>query len=360
MNQPGQPPVEPTAAIGAAAALAAPSANHARAADFGNPSNAMGIVTYALAIHQKNTWAGRHHGLPPALAMLEECHRLGAGGIQVELVAADAVGVDELHRRADHYGMYVEAIIAPPRSEEDLDRFDRDVQLAQAAGASVARTVILPGRRYEQFASLDEYRRAEQLGLESLRRAVPVLARRKFRLAVENHKDQRIAEKLATLRHVGSEYVGICVDVGNNFPIMEDPLEAVRAFAPFASTVHIKDQAVLPYEEGYLLADVRLGDGFLDLQEMVAVLRQANPRIRFNFETITRDAIRVPVLTSGYWATLADTPARELARTWQVVRSRHAPAPFPIVSQLPVPAQLALEQENIQVSIAYARNRLGL
>src|SRR6266478_8983665 len=50
----------------------------------------MGIVTYALGIHQKNEWGGRHQGLTPALALLEESHRLGASGIQVDLIAQDA------------------------------------------------------------------------------------------------------------------------------------------------------------------------------------------------------------------------------------------------------------------------------
>jgi 3-oxoisoapionate decarboxylase len=320
----------------------------------------MGIVSYALGIHQRNGWAGRHAGLTPALALLEESQRLGGGGIQVELSAADAPRVVELRRRAEQHGMYVEASIAPPRDEADVERFEKDVRLAKDAGATVARTVILPGRRYEQFKSLDEFRRYERLGLESLQRAAPVLARQRFRLAVENHKDQRVLEKLETLRRVGSEFIGVCVDVGNSFPLMEDPLEAVRTFAPVAFTVHLKDQAVRACEEGYLFADVALGEGFLDLPAMVKILRDARPGIRFNFETITRDALQVPILTDGYWSTLRDTPAVELVRTLRVVRTQSHPKPFPAVSELPVDRQLAVEQRTLEVSVAYAHGRLAL
>ncbi|MCX7826034.1 MAG: sugar phosphate isomerase/epimerase, partial [Verrucomicrobiae bacterium] len=188
----------------------------------------------------------------------------------------------------------------------------------------------------------------------------PVLARHKFRLAVENHKDQRVAEKLDTLQRVGSEWIGLCVDVANNFALMEDPLETVRAFAPFAFTVHIKDQAIQPDADGFLLADAALGEGFLDLPPIVKALRDAKPDIRFNLETITRDPIRVPVLTNAYWATLADTPARELARTMSVVKIKSRPTPLPLVSKWPVERQLALEQRTIERSLAYAREQLGL
>jgi 3-oxoisoapionate decarboxylase len=320
----------------------------------------MGIVTYALSLHQKHGWAGRHQGLAPALALLEEAHDLGAAGIQAEVGAADAPRVGELRRRAEQYSMYVEVSIAPPRDDADVERFENDIRLAKEAGATLARTVILPGRRYEQFQSLDDFRRHEELGLASLQRAEPVLARHRFRLAVENHKDQRIAEKLATLRRVGSEFIGVCVDVGNNFTLMEDPLDVVRAFAPMAFTVHLKDQAVRPADDGYLFADVALGEGFLDLRTMVRVFREANPGIRFNLETITRDALRVPCLTDGYWSTLRETPATEVARTWRVVQTRAHPAPFAMVSELPVDHQMALEKRNLETSIAYARQQLAL
>jgi 3-oxoisoapionate decarboxylase len=337
-----------------------PGVSARAAAEIAGRRTAMGIVTYAFALHQRNGWAGRHPGLAPSLALLEESHELGAGGIQTELGPADAPHVTELHRRAERYGMFVEASLTPPRDESDVARFQKDVELAKEAGATLARTVILPGRRYEQFKSLEEFRRFEKLGLESLQRAAPVLARHRFHLAVENHKDQRIDEKLATLRQVGSEYIGICVDVGNNFPLMEDPLEAVRAYAPLAFTVHLKDQAVRAYDEGFLFADVALGDGFLDLPAMVRTLRAARPGIRFNFETITRDALRVPALTDAYWATLPDARASDLARTLRVVRTQGHREPFPVVSEMPVDRQLALERRNLEVSITYSAKRLGL
>src|SRR5262245_28616983 len=279
---------------GLGAALLSASANLIGAeAEPNQRRSRMGIVIYALGIHQKYKWAGRHTGLSPAVALLEEANLFGAAGIQVELSQADAPHISELRRRAEGHGMYIEVSIQTPRDADDVARFENDIRLAKQAGATLARTVIFPGRRYEQFKSLAEYRQYEQRGLESLQRAAPVLARHQFRLAVENHKDQRIPEKFATLQRVGSEFIGVCVDFGNNFALMEDPMETVRAFAPLAFTVHIKDQAVQPDTEGFLFGDMALGGGFLDLPAMVKVLRDASLDINFNLETITRDALKV-------------------------------------------------------------------
>jgi sugar phosphate isomerase/epimerase len=324
------------------------------------PRTTMGIVTYAFGIHQKNRWGGRHAGLTPALALLEESHRLGAAGIQVDLQAADVPQAGELRSRAEKYEMFVEAGFTAPRSAEDVGRFEKDIQTAKTAGATLGRTVILPGRRYEEFKSLEEFRRAEQHGLQSLQWAEPVLARHQFHLAVENHKDQRIPEKLETIKRLSSEYIGICVDVGNNFTLMEDPLDITRGFAPYAMTVHFKDQAVRENPDGFWFADVALGQGFIDLPAVVKVLRDAKPGIHLNLEAITRDPLNVPVLKNDFWVTMPDTPARDLARTLRLVKTKGSPKPFVSISQLPVDQQLAFELQNVQQSIAYARSTLGL
>jgi len=324
------------------------------------PRASLGIVTYALGIHQRQAWAGRQVGLSPALAFFEECRRLGAGGIQCDLRAADEPHAAELRRRLETEGMFFEAILNPPRTPQDVARFEHDVELARQTGASLARTVIMPGRRYEEFKTLEAFRQAEAAGIRSLELAEPVLARHRFRLAVENHKDHRILERLRLFDRLGSEWIGACVDVGNNIALLEAPDETVRALAPWAFTVHLKDHAVRPSDTGFQLADAALGEGYLDLRALVETLRQARPGIRFNLEVITRDALEVPVLTPAYWATFPEVPARDLARTLGMVKAHAAATPFPAVSREPPEAQLDAERRNVEVSLAYARDQLGL
>ena len=65
------------------------------------------------------------------------------------------------------------------------------------------------------------------------------------------------------------------------------------------------------------------------------------------------------VLTEKYWATFPDLPARDLARTLGMVRT-HGAETLPEVGLLPPEEQLALEQANIEASIVYARDELGV
>jgi len=255
--------------------------------------------------------------------------------------------------------MYIEGIASPPRDPADVARFDAAMRAAATAGVKTVRTVILPGRRYEFFESAEQFRQADLQARRSLELAVPVVERHRVRLAIENHKDHRIAERVDLFKRVGSPWVGACVDLGNSLALLEDPIAVVEAYAPWAMSVHLKDQAVREYDEGFLLADVPLGQGFLDLRRMVAILRKAKPGIHFTLELITRDPLKVPCLTEKYWTTFAATPARELARTLRLVR-QHQAKTLPEVSRRSLEEQATLEDRNLAESLRFAREHLGL
>jgi 3-oxoisoapionate decarboxylase len=140
---------------------------------------------------------------------------------------------------------------------------------------------------------------------------------------------------------------------------LEDPLAVVEALAPLAFSVHLKDQAVQEYGDGFLLADVALGDGFLDLKRMVDVLRDAKPDIRFTLETITRDPLRVPCLAESYWATFPTVPGADLAYALRTVRTQAA-VELANVSNLELDKQAEMELDTVHRSLQYARNTLGL
>ncbi len=159
----------------------------------------MGIVSYALGIHQKNDWGGRYRGVAPALAFLEECHQLESGGIQFPFGPKDASSISMIRARAERYGMRVEGILDMPANDTQLSAFEQRLAWSKEAGATLARTAVMPGRRYEQFKTLQEFHAAEAKALQALQMVEPILARHRFRLAVENHKDQLVAEKLQML-----------------------------------------------------------------------------------------------------------------------------------------------------------------
>ena len=321
----------------------------------------LGVVIYCFGIRQRaerSRDGGRD--LFDPLEFLEHCHRVGAGGIQVPLGTKDETYISGLCQKAEAYEMFIEGIAPLPRDPADVERFETQVRTAKRAGVKVIRVVMIPGRRYERFDSAEEFRRFAELGLKSLELAEPVAARHHIRLALENHKDQRIAERLDVLKRLSSEYIGTCVDVGNSFSLLEDPIEVVETYAPWAFSVHLKDQAVREYEDGFLFADAPLGEGFLDLPRMVRTLRKKRPEVRFSLEVITRDPLKVPCLTEKYWATFAEVPGRDLARTLRTVRANVSKAPLPRISHLSPDEQIEREEENVKRSLIYARDHLGL
>jgi hypothetical protein len=164
------------------------------------------------------------------------------------------------------------------------------------------------------------------------------------------------------VKQVGSEYVGVCYDFGNNVALCEDPAETYRLLAPLTIYVSFKDMAVAPYEDGFLLSEMALGEGILDIPGMVKGLQQRDPSMIFALEMITREPLRIPVFTKKYWATFDDSysplPGRDLARVLEIVRS--AKKPLTTTAGLSPADALKLEDDLINRSIAYARKNLAL
>ncbi|MCS6850609.1 MAG: sugar phosphate isomerase/epimerase [Gemmataceae bacterium] len=324
------------------------------------PRSSLGLVIYSCGLRRRaQLMRNPKDDLFEPLTFLRHCHQRGAGGMQAALGTLDRGQVKALRSYAERRGLFIEGIVNPPQDEADLPRFEAEIRTAADVGALAVRTVIIPGRRYEQFKTLAEFRVSAARGQRMLELARPIVEKHRVRLAVENHKDQRLDERLALYERVKSEYIGACVDTGNNVALLDDPYETIEALAPYAFTVHLKDQAVRECDDGFLLGDIPLGQGCFDLPRMVGTLRKAKPNIRLVLEVITRDALRVPCLTEAYWATMPQVPARELARGLSWVR-RHPASQLQQVSALPLDKQVALEDTNITQSLAYAREHLKL
>ncbi len=295
-----------------------------------------------------------------ALEFLKYAKQIGAGGVQVTIGPKDLAYAKSLRTEAESSGMYFEAQTTLPKQESEVAQFETDVHLAKEAGAEVMRTALLNGRRYETFDSAETFQRFRDQSWRSLALAEPVLKRHRLRLAVENHKDWLAAEFVEMLRKLSSEHVGACVDFGNNLALLEEPMTVVETLAPFAFSTHIKDMAVQEYSEGFLLSEMPLGDGFLDLPRMITLLLKANPKIQFNLEMITRDPLKIPCLAEKFWVTMPDARAQRLASTLALVRQHATSKPLLRTTELSPQAQLVLEDENVRRSIAYARGRLSL
>lgn len=325
------------------------------------PRKRLGIGMHSYGFHWKAAKDG-HAGatFTDAREFLNYAHQLGAGGVQVSIGAKDSAYAAALRADAERFGMYFEAQTTLPKEQSELARFETDVRLAREAGAAVMRTALLSGRRYETFNSAVAFQEFRAQCWRSLTLSEPILRRHRLRLAVENHKDWLADEFVAILRKLSSEFVGACVDFGNNLALLEEPLAVVDALAPFAFSTHIKDMAVQEYADGFLLSEVPMGEGLLDLPRMIDVLLKANPGIQFNLEMITRDPLKIPCLTEKYWATMPDARAQRLASALALVRRHASSKPLPITTGLSTESQLEFEDQNVRKSLSYAAAKLSL
>ena len=116
--------------------------------------------------------------------------------------------------------------------------------------------------------------------------------------------------------------------------------------------------AVQETPTGFLLSEVPLGEGLLDLPRMIAVLDKANPQINYHLEMITRDPLDIPCLKPGYWATFPNKPGTELARTLMMVRA-HKADKLPKVTGLGLEDALDFEEANVVKCLRAAGDKLG-
>ena len=315
------------------------------------PESRMGIATTSYMTYRK---------FRDPYEFLEYSHSLGAGGIQAGLTSLDPATLQKLRARAEQLGMYIETMVALPK-KDDAGAFEKSIQAAKSAGALCVRAGCLSGRRYETFNSLVEWQSFTTESLASIKRAIPILEKARMPLALENHKDWTVDEMKAILKDNSSGYLGVCLDFGNNIALLDDPMTVVETLAPYAFSTHVKDMGLEPYADGFLLSEVPLGEGILDLKKMVAAVRKAKPDTRMTLEMITRDPLEVPVFKDKYWVTFPDRSGRHLARTLRLVHGEsNRLAALPRMDKQTRPAQLRLEEENVKICLHYAREQLNV
>lgn len=97
-------------------------------------------------------------------------------------------------------------------------------------------------------------------------------------LAMENHLDLSTDEMLEVMTSIDSPWLGVCLDTANNLRLLEDPMVAAAALAPFTRATHVKDLAAYRGNPRtpYFWPSVVLGEGAVDIPEVLRLLSQAN------------------------------------------------------------------------------------
>ncbi|HEX4773453.1 MAG TPA: sugar phosphate isomerase/epimerase family protein [Bryobacteraceae bacterium] len=158
-------------------------------------------------------------------------------------------------------------------NETAYDDMIRSFDRAAAIGAQVMR-VVGSSLRFRNEPHGPQLERLRQM----FRKAVRIAEQYDIRMAVENHIDFTGQEMLSLLRSVDSPFLGINFDTGNFVRLLDDPVQAMDALAPYTYATHIKDLKVqrgIPANEWYFFSSAPVGDGVVDNASLIEKLRRS-------------------------------------------------------------------------------------
>ena len=321
----------------------------------------MGIVVHSYAARWHSaTPSEKYPGFENALSLIDHCKEIAAGGVQTLVNGWSSDFAKKVRDAREKAGMYLEGSIGLPKSEEEVAKFESEVLASKEAGATVLRTACLGGRRYVNFKTLGEYEAFKKNALKSIELAEPIVRKHKMKLAVENHKDWTSKELETIIKMLGSEWVGVTLDFGNNVSFLENPMEVIKTLAPYAFSTHVKDMGVKNYQDGFLLSEVPLGEGIVDLKVAVELCKKYNPEINFSLEMITRDPLEIPTMKDSYWTTFDHLSGLDVYKMERLIEENQFKSGLPHVTGMSKEEQLDFEEKNVLACLEYSRSSLGL
>lgn len=165
-----------------------------------------------------------------------------------------------LKKMADHAGIVLE-VGARGMTPEHLDRY---IQIAAYFESPILRFVI-DGSGF--IPSVDEV-------TWIIRGVLPELQEKGIKLAIENHDRLRAMEFRKIIEEVGSDHVGICLDLVNSMGAGEGIESVTSLLAPYTFNLHIKEFLVQrhPHMMGFTIEGRPVGEGQLPLDWMLEQL----------------------------------------------------------------------------------------
>jgi sugar phosphate isomerase/epimerase len=331
------------------------------------PMKSYGIAytSFPIRMRQAREAAGSQNNRGPAIPaekFIDLCQSFGGDGCQMDFSQLTSTDVNYLKRvraQLESKGMFMELAVRATALETP-EAFAHIAAAAHQLGVSILRIACLSGRRYEDFHEMSKWKEFVTRWQRTLEKAEPTLRKHKLTVGVENHKDWLADEQVAILKKISSPYLGACVDFGNNMALLEDSLEVAEKLAPYAVTTHLKDMAVRPYDEGFELSEVALGDGSTPLAKIISTLRKRRPDIHICLEMITRDPLKVPYKTDHYWVTYDHRDEARIRKFENGPLKKSSVKPLPRVTGMSAEQALAFEDENLRRCGEYAKKTLKL
>jgi sugar phosphate isomerase/epimerase len=222
------------------------------------------------------------------LWQLDRARRLGASAVECPITVWEDENLERVRAALSANGQELVPSLGADllATGADLDRavagmVEAIERYAAFGGISLAKACTYP-MVHNRFRNDPPLREQLDRLIAALPPVVAAAERAGIVLAWENHLDYRAHEVVEIIEGVGSPHLRFLFDMGNAFPVCEDPLDAARIAAPYTVLAHVKDIVVLPWtpaSPGYLAAMYAcpLGEGNVPLRAIVDTLRDAAP-----------------------------------------------------------------------------------
>ncbi len=157
--------------------------------------------------------------------------------------------------------------------------------------------------------------------LKALRAARSRMMDRGLKVAIENHGELTARELRQLVVTAGADLVRVNYDSGNPMWVMEDPAQTLEILAPYVETSHFRDSALFEHPRGAAFQWVAMGDGSVNLPDVVDRYKWLCPGKSILLEVITgRPPQMLPYLEDSWWNGFRKLPAPDFARFLSLVK----------------------------------------
>lgn len=272
----------------------------------------LGLNPYGLTYHLGLQGSGgpranpRGTGLRGYLALAEE---LRVEVLEIFNPWLSALSDRDLAALAEELkGRGMEPVVSSGLMMGDFDSALRSARLLGAKVIRLALTSVLCGDRHVLGEGWPKLK--AEVG-RKLAEYGPRAADEGRVLGIENHQDFG-SEELAGFCE-STRGVGVTLDMGNAFPVAEEPRAFTRRVAPHVRHLHLKDYRVQFTDEGYRLVRCAIGDGAVPFADMLDIVAQAGGARTAVLEPGALEARHVRFLRPEWWTHYAPKSAEELA-----------------------------------------------
>ncbi len=225
------------------------------------------------------------------MKLMDMAEEWGLDGLHItgaDLETKDDIRLAEVAAAAKAHGLYLEYNCS---LNEEFDQrlnesFESAVTVASKIGAELVKFSLDIRRERPLYGSCFQPAVMKQLAdiHDQIKRAIPTIEKYGIPIAIENHTETYADEILWLVDSVNHPLVQVCVDTVNSFGVLEGPEIAVEKLASRAICNHFCDHKLSRDQYGAKFHGVAIGDGDIDVQRVIDLIRRVSPTDKITFE----------------------------------------------------------------------------